>query len=107
MSRGDAEDLSAYQNGSYDVATASFVLHGHRPKSRLRILREMSRVSRRAVVIQDYGGPLALPMRVLEMLERSDYRNFLRSFASEFDSVFTATRKITVNQESCLYIGYR
>ena len=56
FSVGDAEDLNEFDDNSFDIVTASYVLHGTPKQNRLKILKEMKRVSREFLIINDFAG---------------------------------------------------
>lgn len=100
------EDLTFFKDKSYDVVTATFVLHGMKSDKRKRVLLEMKRVAREFVVIHDFYGKTEWITRILESLEKSDYKNFKLNFSSEMQSVFSETEVIPAkNAGRALYIG--
>ncbi|OYT11023.1 MAG: hypothetical protein B6I18_06065 [Bacteroidetes bacterium 4572_112] len=102
----DAESLSKFEDNSFDIVTASFVLHGMKAHDRAVVLAEMKRVARQYVMIHDFEGYTPKVVRVLEFLERSDYLNFKKNFRKELAGFFTETDivkcKVTGN---AVYIG--
>ncbi len=101
----DAEDLSAFDDNSYDIVTASFVLHGMKSAERIKVLKAMKRVSRRYVMIHDFRREQSLAVRILEALERSDYRNFKKQFDDEMKSVFGNLQIIEEDGGNAVYVG--
>jgi len=101
----DAKDLHIFDDNSFDIVTASYVLHGTTRDMRERILSEMARVSRKYVVIHDFMGKTHFAVRILEWLERSDFVNFKKSFATEMRRFFDTTKEIETGGGSGLYIG--
>ncbi len=86
---GDALQLP-FDDRAFDVATCSLMLHHFPPPEALRVLREMARVSRRAVIVNDllrswhtYG--------VARLLARTVTRNEL----SRFDGPASVLRAYT------------
>ena len=102
---GDAENLKEIPDNSYDIVTASYVLHGVKSDRRAKILSEMKRVSKKHVVIHDFMGKTPIFIRFLEFMERSDYKNFKKNFYSELDKFFTKKKNIYSNSGIGLYIG--
>ena len=88
FSKGNAENLSEFDDDSFDIVTASFVLHGVTEERRRIILGEMKRVSRQFIVINDYYGPTPAFARFLEYLEKSDYLHFKANFINELNNHF-------------------
>jgi len=103
----DAKNLNIFDDNSFDIVTASYVLHGTKKDMREKILQEMKRVSRKYVVIHDFMGKTHFAVRILEWLERSDFVNFKKSFAGEMHNLFPVTKQIEVGGGSGLYIGQK
>ena len=102
----DGEDLSRFKDNSFDIVTASFVLHGMRIDERTKVLNEMKRVASKYVIIQDYHGKIEPFAVFLEIMERSDYKFFMKNFENEMKSSFNKTN-IIKHQNRNLYIGYK
>lgn len=102
---GNAEDLSKIEDDSFDLVTASYVLHGVTADKRAKIISEMKRVSKKYVVIHDFVGRTPLFTRLLEFLEKSDYKNFKKNFCKELQAMFPETKKIRSVQGCGLYIA--
>jgi len=103
--QGNAEELSQFSDNSFDIVTASFVLHGVKKDKRSIILKEMKRISKGHVVIHDFIGKTPLFVRFLEFLERSDYKFFKLNFCNELKEYFTETSKTSTRFGSGLYIA--
>lgn len=101
----DASDLTHLENDSFDIVTASFVLHGMTRDKREPVLLEMRRVSRGIIAIHDYDKGAPLFSLFLEWLEKSDYYNFTEHFLEEFRDFFNDCTKVTVGKGTALYIG--
>ncbi|MCF6183869.1 MAG: class I SAM-dependent methyltransferase [Bacteroidales bacterium] len=101
----DAENLSYFKDNSFDIVTASFVLHGVKKNKRKNLLNEMKRVSRKYVVLHDFIGKTPFSIKILEFLERSDYKYFKEHFYSELKEKFKSTEKIPARYGSGLYIA--
>ena len=102
-----AEDLSDFKDNQFDIVTASYVLHGIKEDERKKILLEMKRIAKNAVVIHDFYGRTELFICFLEILERSDYKYFKKNFCKEMDNLFTETEVIDTNLGTALYIGMK
>jgi len=102
---GDAEDLKDIEDESFDIVTASFVLHGVKEDRRRKMLSEMKRISRGHVVIHDFNGQTGWAVGVLEAFERSDFKNFKVNFFDELKSFFTHARKVETVPGNGLYLG--
>ena len=105
--QGDAKNLSLFEDGQFDLVTASYVLHGTKQEMRNRMLQEMKRISSHYVVVHDFYGRTAVFTRFLEFMERSDYLNFKKNFTSEMKDMFHKTKILECgeNNGTALYIG--
>lgn len=74
--RMDARQL-AFADRSFDLCSISMGLHEFDPGDRRRILREMSRVSRRHVLVADYSGPQPWFVGLAEWIEGSHYHDLV------------------------------
>ena len=101
----DAKNLSDIPDNSFDIATASYVLHGTKTDIRKQILAEMKRVAKEYVIIHDFMGKTRFAVKILEWLERSDYVNFKKNFNKEMEKIFTKTESYEVGDGTGLYIG--
>ena len=101
----DAKDLKEIPDNSFDIVTASYVLHGTKQEIRNQILFEMKRVSKEYVVIHDFMGKTHFAIKILEWLERSDFVNFKKTFSNEMKSLFPKTMDIDAGDGTGLYIG--
>lgn len=101
----NAEDLSGFKDNSFDIVTASFVLHGVNTDKRYKLLNEMKRVSRKYVALHDFMGKTPFGIKILEFLERSDYKHFKKNFCNELKENFSSSKKIPARYGSGLYIA--
>ena len=103
--QGNAENLSQFPDNTFDIVTASFVLHGVKKDKRAIMLKEMKRISKGHVVLHDFIGKTPLFLRFLEFMEQSDYKNFKEHFCSELQEYFSETSKTETRFGSGLYIA--
>lgn len=103
---GDAENLIDFKDKSFNISTASYVLHGVKKERRRKILNEMSRISKKYIVIHDFYGKTPFFTRVLEFLEGSDYKYFKKHFKTEMEEIFSEV-KVLVLKDTALYIGIK
>jgi ubiquinone/menaquinone biosynthesis C-methylase UbiE len=103
--QGDAENLAEFADNSFDIVTASYVLHGVKKDRRNKMVNEMKRVSKKHVVIHDFSGSTPLFLRFLEFMEKSDYKNFKTNFCDELKSLFFEAKKIESINGSGLYFA--
>jgi len=102
--QGDAENLHQFDDNSFDIVTASYVIHGVTQKHREIMLKEMKRVSRKYIVLHDFKGKTPLFVRFLEFMERSDYKHFKKNICNELKSISTDVKSIDLKYGSGLYI---
>jgi ubiquinone/menaquinone biosynthesis C-methylase UbiE len=103
--QGSGENLSMFDDNSFDIVTASFVLHGMKREKRAGVLAEMKRVARKYAVIHDFHKKTSPAIRILEFLERSDYVNFKKGFMEEMKMLFPKTTVIPSENGNGLYVG--
>ena len=101
----NGEELSNYEDASFDIVTASFVLHGFNAAKRKKMLHEMHRVSKKYIVLQDFIGKTPFLIRILEFLEKSDYKSFKKNVCNELKEIFPKAKKIPAKYGSGLYIA--
>lgn len=105
FSTGDAENLSEFEDESFDIVTASFVLHGVKEDTRRIMLSEMKRISRQHVIINDYFGKTPAVARFLEYLEKSDYHHFKANFCNELNNHFPHVKKEKASFGTSVYFA--
>ncbi len=88
FSVADARTLHDFADHSFDIVTASFVLHGVKEAQRRELLLEMKCIAREYLIINDYYGPTPAFMQFLEHLEKSDYKHFKEHFMHELKAIF-------------------
>jgi ubiquinone/menaquinone biosynthesis C-methylase UbiE len=102
--QGDAENLHQLEDNSFDIVTASYVIHGVTQKRRVKILSEMKRISRKYIVLHDFKGETPLFVKFLEFMERSDYKHFKQNICNELKSISSKVEAIDLEHGSGLYI---
>jgi len=102
---GDAKNLLNIADNSFDVVTASLVLHGTKREVRKLILTEMKRISKQYVIIHDFVGKTPFGIKILEWLEKSDFVNFKKTFEEEMKEFFNENSILEVGGGIGLYIG--
>ncbi len=107
FSSSDAGKLKAFQDNSFDIVTASFVMHGMKKEARTKVLKEMKRVAKHYVVIQDFYIKSSGFIRLIEWLERSDYMYFKEHFTEEMTTFFSETKVLPAHNGNGLYIGIK
>ena len=89
FSTGNAESLTNFTDNSFDITTASFVIHGVTKDRRAKMLSEMCRISKSYVILHDFMGKTPLFIKTLEFLEQSDYKNFKKNILNELNKYFS------------------
>ena len=102
--QGDAENLHQLEDNTFDIVTASYVIHGVTQKHRTRMLSEMKRVSRKHIVLHDFKGETPLFVKFLEFMERSDYKHFKQNICNELKSISSKVETVELENGSGLYI---
>jgi ubiquinone/menaquinone biosynthesis C-methylase UbiE len=100
----DAEDLAIFPDNTFDIVTASFVLHGMKSDERKKVLDEMKRVASKYVMIQDFYLEPEPFVKVLEFMERSDYRHFMKNFKTCMENNFKKS-DIVISGNRSVYVG--
>ncbi len=101
----DGENLKSFPDGSFDIVTASYVLHGMKKRKRMQLLKEMKRVAGKYVLIHDFNRKTHFIIKILEFFERSDYIHFKKNFRKELESVFEETRVIGLKSGNAVFVG--
>jgi len=108
LSRGNALDGLPFPDRTFDLVVASHVAHGLPPSGRAALYREALRVSKGFVLFSDFP-PRSLArgwpdVHVIETLEGSDYRRFVRTGAREMRRVFGSVAVVPVDVGSAWYV---
>ncbi len=103
FSQADIESIP-FPERSFDLVTASFVLHGVRQEQRAVILDKMFKISSKYVVLQDFVGRTPYIIRFLEFLERSDYRHFKKNILTELSTYSEDIKVLPLRSGVGLYV---
>ncbi len=101
----NGESIKKFDDNSFDIVTASFVLHGVKKDKREKLLEEMKRISKKYVVLNDFIGKTPLFIRFLEFMEKSDYKNFKKNICNELKQKFVKVKKTSSRYGIGLYIA--
>lgn len=100
----NAELLTSYSDNSFDITTASFVIHGVTKDRRAKILSEMCRISKSHVILHDFLGKTPPFIKLLEFLEQSDYKSFKINIINELKEHFSDVSSFQVKDGTGIYI---
>ena len=89
---------------SFDLVTASFVVHGLDKEKRMILFKEAKRLSKSKVLIHDYNSRRSLFISFIEYMEGGDYFNFINSGLDEMEEVFSHVELIPVRKYNNWYI---
>ncbi len=106
FSVGDATNLNTFDDKSFDIVTASFMLHGFPRDYREKILKEMKRIARELIIVNDYYGKTPLIAQILEYFEKSDYINFKKTFCDELKTHFQNIKRQKASWGTSVYFAY-
>ncbi len=109
--QADAQERLPFDDRSFDMSIASYVAHGMQKEERVRLYAEMSRVTKRMVIIFDYNQNRAFFTSLVEWLERGDYFRFIKSAehemrncVSELKGCFSEVTVIDVDARASWYV---
>jgi ubiquinone/menaquinone biosynthesis C-methylase UbiE len=107
FSLGDATNLAEFEDNSFDIVTASFMLHGFDRNYREKILKEMKRIARELIIVNDYYGKTPVIAQILEYFEKSDYINFKKTFCDELKEHFPKVKQKKASWGTSVYFAYK
>lgn len=93
-----------FDDRSFDVSIASYVAHGMQKDERAKLYAEMSRVTRKYVIIYDYNQTRALGTSIVEWLEGGDYFHFIQAVEQELNAWFAQVQIVQVGTRAAWYI---
>lgn len=91
-------------DNTFDLVSASFVVHGLDREKRIVLYTEAKRLSRNKVLIHDYSSRKSPFISFIEFMEGGDYFNFIRNGADEMKEVFKHVEIIQVRKFNNWYI---
>jgi len=104
VQRADVLQGLPFGDKGFDMAIASYVLHGMHPDERIKVYGEMSRVAGKAVIFHDYNANKAPLTSIIEAIEGGDYFNFIRIGKQEMETYFESVQVINVDKRAAWYI---
>ena len=92
------------EDNKFELSIASYVAHGMEKEDRLKMYREMARVTKKKMIIYDYNSNRRLANDFVEWLEGGDYFNFIKVVQDEIVEEFGNVKKIDVDKRAAWYI---
>lgn len=92
------------KDNSFDISIASYVAHGMKKEQRLRMYKEMARITKYKLIIYDYNQNRRLLNDFVERLEGGDYFNFIRDVKIELEDLFGEVKVVDVDKRAAWYI---
>lgn len=93
-----------FEDKSYDLSIASYVAHGIKYDERVLLYEEMSRITKKYVVIYDYNENRGFFTDIIEYLEGGDYFNFIKNVKTELNKYFKTVQIVDVDKRASWYI---
>lgn len=95
-----------FEDKSFDIIIASYVLHGLESEERFKLYDEMKRIAKHRVIIHDYNKNRRLITDIIEWLEGGDYFNYIKVVENEMRSVFEEVKILDVDKRAAWYMCY-
>lgn len=93
-----------FEDSTFDLVIASYVIHGLKPKEREELYKELCRVSKGKIIFHDYNENRSLLTDIAEFLENGDYFNFIKVAKLEMKKHFKDVRIVNVDKKAAWYI---
>jgi len=93
-----------FEDKSFDASFASYVAHGLSSKDRKIMYAEMSRISKKYMILLDYNSNRTLLTDVAETLEGGDYFNFIQQAEIELRHLYSNVTVIPNGNHAAWYI---
>lgn len=101
---GNIIERLPYEDKSFDASFASLVAHGFTSEDRKIMYTEMSRISKKYMILLDYNKNRTLLTDIAERLEGSDYFNFIQQAEIELRQQFSNVTVIPNANQTDWYI---
>ncbi|MGM0396360.1 MAG: class I SAM-dependent methyltransferase [Bacillota bacterium] len=93
-----------FEDDHFDLSISSYVAHGMKKEDRIRMYREMARVTSKKMIIYDYNEKRRLANDFVEWLEGGDYFNFIKVVQDELREIFGNVEKVNVDNRAAWYL---
>ncbi len=93
-----------FEDNTFDVSISSYVAHGMKKEDRLKMYREMARVTGKKMIIYDYNQERRWANDFAEWLEGGDYFNFIKVVQDELREEFGNVVKRDVDERAAWYV---
>lgn len=102
--QGSILEKLPFDDNSFDIVIASYVAHGLKRDERVKMYKEMSRLTRSLVILHDYNKNRSLLTDFVEWLEKGDYFNFIKTVEEELRDSFSEVKIIDINERAAWYV---
>lgn len=93
-----------FADETFDVSFATYVAHGLKREERKALYKEMGRITKDYVILQDYNENRGLLTNVVEWMEGGDYFYFIKHVKEELKESFRQVMIIDVGPKAAWYI---
>lgn len=100
----DPEERLPFEDKSFDVIIASYVIHGLQKEERFKLYYEMKRIAKHRVIIHDYNKNRRLITDIIEWLEGGDYFNYINVAEDEMRSIFEEVKVLDIDNRAAWYM---